>query len=359
MTIKENLMQFNKSSLISLCKFLRLSGYSRLHKKEMAEMISSQLLSHQIAEKNLLFLNQKSTLLLEALLKKGKIPYDHLDDMITFLILGYTYDDNKELSICTDAAELFSKIYTEELKKKHEKIMLVQSYCAALTRLYGIISADDVFDIYDRQNHDLSKEEFRAIIDYLSEGHFIWYISDNTLFYIFNDTEEYHNLLLSIHSDIINSLSIYYIPSRKKILKYADEDYFDKTNEYIKLFNYLTNKMYLTDETADDLCKYISHQCLLDNDTYVILDDDLLLDIGVKTQKDFDNIYMIIEQMHNTTRKQIFFGYTGQELNDMGLYDNIDIPYNVSMTRAAPKKIGRNEPCPCGSGKKYKNCCGR
>ena len=22
-------------------------------------------------------------------------------------------------------------------------------------------------------------------------------------------------------------------------------------------------------------------------------------------------------------------------------------------------KIGRNDPCPCGSGKKYKQCCGR
>ena len=22
------------------------------------------------------------------------------------------------------------------------------------------------------------------------------------------------------------------------------------------------------------------------------------------------------------------------------------------------RKVGRNEPCPCGSGKKYKNCCG-
>jgi SWIM/SEC-C metal-binding protein len=22
------------------------------------------------------------------------------------------------------------------------------------------------------------------------------------------------------------------------------------------------------------------------------------------------------------------------------------------------KKVGRNEPCPCGSGKKFKNCCG-
>ena len=24
----------------------------------------------------------------------------------------------------------------------------------------------------------------------------------------------------------------------------------------------------------------------------------------------------------------------------------------------APQKVGRNEPCPCGSGKKYKKCCG-
>ena len=23
------------------------------------------------------------------------------------------------------------------------------------------------------------------------------------------------------------------------------------------------------------------------------------------------------------------------------------------------RKVGRNEPCPCGSGKKYKACCGR
>jgi hypothetical protein len=28
------------------------------------------------------------------------------------------------------------------------------------------------------------------------------------------------------------------------------------------------------------------------------------------------------------------------------------------FVRTAPK-VGRNEPCPCGSGKKYKNCCGR
>ena len=29
-----------------------------------------------------------------------------------------------------------------------------------------------------------------------------------------------------------------------------------------------------------------------------------------------------------------------------------------SGTVVKPHKVGRNDPCPCGSGKKYKNCCG-
>ena len=28
-------------------------------------------------------------------------------------------------------------------------------------------------------------------------------------------------------------------------------------------------------------------------------------------------------------------------------------------TVVSKQKIGRNEPCPCGSGKKYKKCCGK
>ena len=30
-----------------------------------------------------------------------------------------------------------------------------------------------------------------------------------------------------------------------------------------------------------------------------------------------------------------------------------------SGTVVKEKKVGRNDPCPCGSGKKYKFCCGR
>jgi SWIM/SEC-C metal-binding protein len=38
---------------------------------------------------------------------------------------------------------------------------------------------------------------------------------------------------------------------------------------------------------------------------------------------------------------------------------DLDILLNPTQTRRVEKKIGRNDPCPCGSGKKHKKCCGQ
>ena len=38
---------------------------------------------------------------------------------------------------------------------------------------------------------------------------------------------------------------------------------------------------------------------------------------------------------------------------------DLEILLNPPKPKIAEKKVGRNEPCPCGSGKKYKKCCGK
>ncbi|WP_291463635.1 PBPRA1643 family SWIM/SEC-C metal-binding motif protein [Desulfobacula sp.] len=38
---------------------------------------------------------------------------------------------------------------------------------------------------------------------------------------------------------------------------------------------------------------------------------------------------------------------------------DLDILLNPQKTKIVENKVGRNEPCPCGSGKKYKKCCGK
>jgi SWIM/SEC-C metal-binding protein len=37
---------------------------------------------------------------------------------------------------------------------------------------------------------------------------------------------------------------------------------------------------------------------------------------------------------------------------------DLAILLNPPQPKIAAEKVGRNQPCPCGSGKKYKKCCG-
>jgi SWIM/SEC-C metal-binding protein len=38
---------------------------------------------------------------------------------------------------------------------------------------------------------------------------------------------------------------------------------------------------------------------------------------------------------------------------------DLEILLNPPKPKTADRKVGRNQPCPCGSGKKYKKCCGQ
>jgi preprotein translocase subunit SecA len=57
-----------------------------------------------------------------------------------------------------------------------------------------------------------------------------------------------------------------------------------------------------------------------------------------------------------STPRDAFDGKTPAEM----LEDNPGLmPAKVETYRREEPRVGRNDPCPCGSGKKYKKCCGR
>ena len=47
-----------------------------------------------------------------------------------------------------------------------------------------------------------------------------------------------------------------------------------------------------------------------------------------------------------------------EKINGKWIFMDGIVPKPKQVKRETPK-IGRNEPCPCGSGKKYKKCCGK
>jgi preprotein translocase subunit SecA len=97
--------------------------------------------------------------------------------------------------------------------------------------------------------------------------------------------------------------------------------------------------------------------------------EEMVADIREETVKFCYNVTVTT----NTQRRNVVSGRTSAS-KDEYKDDTASQQGGGSMPSAAPKadktgkqetvkrdmpKVGRNDPCPCGSGKKYKNCCGR
>ena len=87
--------------------------------------------------------------------------------------------------------------------------------------------------------------------------------------------------------------------------------------------------------------------------------DKMVNDIKVDVVKILSNI----NRVQNLERKQTV-KITNQGLQETAESLRGDIPKESKEVTHTPvinnePKVGRNDPCPCGSGKKYKNCCGK
>lgn len=82
------------------------------------------------------------------------------------------------------------------------------------------------------------------------------------------------------------------------------------------------------------------------------LEEESTIDITIE----FDKLYY---NMHAAKAEWL---YTLEEWDSILTEDRrkeIKKEYNLSKTVVKDDKVGRNDPCPCGSEKKYKKCCGK
>lgn len=104
---------------------------------------------------------------------------------------------------------------------------------------------------------------------------------------------------------------------------------------------------------------------------YFMMSDRVSINLIIKKGEEFDNFLNIINEVFNKDFKDIreVIGYFRADFISktrfsptMALYNSKVFEKIIGMEENATQKedikdIGRNDPCPCGSGKKYKNCC--
>ena len=83
--------------------------------------------------------------------------------------------------------------------------------------------------------------------------------------------------------------------------------------------------------------------------------EDLTEESEIKAELDFEKL---LWNMHDAKADWLFGMNEWSNIFDDEKRKQIHKDYNRSKIVVKGEKIGRNDPCPCGSGKKYKKCCG-
>ncbi|BEP28210.1 SEC-C metal-binding domain-containing protein [Helicovermis profundi] len=75
---------------------------------------------------------------------------------------------------------------------------------------------------------------------------------------------------------------------------------------------------------------------------------------SIDAEIDYDKLYY---NMHEAKADWLYNLPAWDDIFTKEKRKEIKKAYNATKTVVKGEKIGRNDPCPCGSGKKYKKCC--
>jgi uncharacterized protein YecA (UPF0149 family) len=236
-------------------------------------------------------------------------------------------------------------------EKDHQDNLL--EFALAAVNLYGVISQDDFVALFNNQyKHKTSIDEmFGILIDYVyADIGFCFYdqyiVADE---FEEDDFKGVESLLAERNG------KPRYAPPYEEFIRYADYDYYEYTPELEKLRSYLITLV--SDPFAvPDLLDQIHDHCVEEARPQVFF--DLLASAGVVFSgiEQVNEVLRLILDVQNNTRRWNNFGHSPNELHVLSKSKILPFPVNQSSDTV---KVGRNDPCPCGSGRKYKNCCGR
>ena len=257
--------------------------------------------------------------------------YNGNEIVTSFIINGYAYlykdKDNFKVILSDEIKDVINNF---DLSDDYGFNGLDDREIINLYMLYNGIIEKKILQRLLQENHDLEYtiDELDTVIKTLD-----MYCIDN-YYCVLDETDEVIDKFL--------------LPSKKNFKKYKKVDFdsyyeLDSLNTLESELRSYINKLCKNEDTAREIGMYlitlINMNCYV---PYILI--HIFEDHKIKASNtDYKNINNIINKSKNDIPIWAFNGYTKKEINS--------IPKE--------KKVGRNDPCPCGSGKKYKKCCGK
>ncbi len=401
--LKYILRMYDKESLLNYARDLEIKRTSGLKKDELADKIANELLMPTVMRRRIAVLSSECRILLERAMREPFIPTpEEMDDALCLHESDYAFLNKREqLDVPVDVKIAYEKINTPEFRKYASKMSWLSQCLNFGEVFYGVFDKDVLRKIYNvRKGYHISEEQLEKMCSEFPVDMTECHMEEGQRFivaeYLAYD-DRYKNLL------DIQAGKDFYIPNAQEVLDYARNLYLSQEPAYQNFREFLQHEIGMPYDEADAEALEIWDKIQFDIDfteivQYIIDVYEDLLD-GTKIEK----IIQLLQEVNNNTRMRIHRGHTpnemmrkgmeegrfsqrpivvpgstetanllksaSEELKEMGICVDFDsnaaiVPNNSSQNNVSGqvansfKKIYPNDPCPCGSGKKFKKCCG-
>lgn len=400
--VKEQLLIYGKDDLRSLAEELGLHYYKSLNKDMLAEKIRNEILTPFVMEKRMLLLRDNEIEAFERVIQSGCCypEADVLKTLETLYDLDYIaiFSDNY-VEVPQEVADVYARINTPEYQRRRRQLSWMNDCLHIVEAFYGVVPVKILHRVYRRRAG--CKVDFRTFQELFRQ------FPPERNPCVMRENKIILKVLLrdDLYREIEKSQGNkdYYIPSEEEVLDYAVNGYPSRDSRYQKLRFFLLHELPLDGQTAGDLLPVIYGKISMGEGLSDIMDLFQETGIAFTSETAVEKVVSLLMELNNNTRMLIHRGHTpneiaGQtqafrggrmptivpmssmaadmlreaqpELGQRGFSVDLDsnaaeiptvfMPSGAGGERiAANRKVYPNDPCPCGSGKKYKKCCGR
>jgi len=266
------------------------------------------------------------------------------------LDLGYIYavmHESTPVLVMPDIVkEAYASINQEEFSEAKARFDLMYHYMRGAVSLYGICDFPQLVKLFNsHQDFEITAEEALNVLickmtfhsDVQSYGPLL---VDEAL--LLEDSDEEVKILAKLQDG-----KSYYSPSKDEIMQYGSD------NGVVPVqLEALADLLSGTDSRAiiEDIAAAFCYRFTPKNALFALEMRGQVLP-NFETSQQF---FGIVQDAYNHARIWEHRGHTPNELEGNQPKKPVVVPTTAPLS---VEKIGRNDPCPCGSQKKYKKCC--
>ncbi|MBM6994226.1 SEC-C domain-containing protein [Paenibacillus sp. DXFW5] len=360
------LPSLTKTRLAALASVYNISGRSKMKKEELIAAVQAGMEDSETLQAAFLNSRPKEWELFGSLLDGSYQPSNATPFGYYYYFLDrgllFTFFENNQLHLVIpdEVKSAIRKLDQPSFRKALQRSHQLYNYLMSAINLYGIIAPAKLVEIINAQNggESISEEELlQQLESFLQRTDQYFELRKGYIASLDMEDKEFEDLVDKVQG------KPNFVPDQQELFKYADHDYFEITPQLTALREFVTKEFRLDPESAEYLVDDIQLSCSMEASLQDLLYEFERRDLDFTSQQQAQQTVALITDVYDHTRMWSNAGHTLDELRQMQEMSG-NQPATPSIRghivqQVRSNKIGRNEPCPCGSGLKYKKCCGK